>query len=274
MESKDRVIFLGTGNPNPDPDRMGPSVAIIANGYPYIVDFGPGVVRRAVSSGLDVKTLDIAFLTHLHSDHTIGLPDLILTPWVLEREKPLALFGPIGTRIMAENILKAYEIDIDERLKGLEPANPTGWNVSINEIEPGIVYKDKNVSVAAFPVDHGSLTALGYKFSVGNRNVVISGDTSPTDAIIENARNVDVLIHEVYSAKAFQSLPPEWQKYHAAVHTSTVELAEIAGEVKPGLLVLYHQLFWGVPEDELLSEVTEIYRGEVVSAKDLDVIHI
>ncbi len=273
-EPGDKVIFLGTGTPNADPERSGPSVAIIANESPYIVDFGPGVVRRAISAQLDVKELCTAFLTHLHSDHTVGFPDLILTPWVLERERPLKVFGPPGTRAMADLILKAYETDIRERLNGLEHANQTSWRVSVTEIEAGVIYDDENITVEAIPVRHGSLAAFGYKFSIGERNIVISGDTSPADVIADKARNADILIHEVYSAKAFQSLPSRWRKYHSAVHTSTIELAEIAVKAKPDLLVLYHQLFWGVSEDELVAEVKENYDGKVVSANDLDIYYL
>ena len=130
-----QVVMLGTGTPNADPDRSGPAVAIVVNGTPYLVDFGPGVVRRASAmspsyggemAALEVDNLAYAFLTHLHSDHTLGLPDLLLTPWVLERNRPLELYGPEGTEVLAEHILKAYDADIKYRLYGLEPANNQG----------------------------------------------------------------------------------------------------------------------------------------------------
>jgi ribonuclease BN (tRNA processing enzyme) len=273
-ETDIKVVFLGTGNPNPDPKRSGPSVAVVVNGRSYIIDFGPGVVRQAVAAGLDVKGLNTAFLTHLHSDHTAGFPDLLLTPWVLERESPLTVFGPPGTRAMADLILKAYEADIDERLNGLERANRTGWRVSVTEIKAGVIYEHENITVEAFPVKHGSLAAFAYKFIIGESVIVISGDTSPTEAIIDEAHNADILIHEVYSAKAIQSLPSRWRKYHSTVHTSTIELAGIAAKAKPDLLVLYHQLFWGVSDKELVAEIKEEYAGEIISANDLDVLYL
>src|SRR4026207_1678372 len=125
--SRSQVVLLGTGTPNADPERSGPSVAIVVNDTPYLVDFGPGVVRRAAAAfrkgvkGLAVKNLSRAFVTHLHSDHTAGYPDLILTPWVLERKEPLEVFGPKGIKPMTEHILKAYSADIDIRLNGGEP---------------------------------------------------------------------------------------------------------------------------------------------------------
>jgi len=121
-----QVILLGTGTPNADPDRSGPSTAILANGTPYIVDFGPGVVRRAAAAKIKPSDLKIAFATHLHSDHTLGLPDLILTPWTLERTAPLELYGPKGLADMANHIEQAYKQDIQIRLTGGEPSNKTG----------------------------------------------------------------------------------------------------------------------------------------------------
>jgi ribonuclease BN (tRNA processing enzyme) len=266
-----KLILLGTGTPNAEPARAGPAAAVVVGEQPYVVDFGPGVVRRAVAAGLDPKRLTRAFLTHLHSDHTAGYPDLILTPWTLEREEPLEVYGPPGLQAMTERVLAAYEADIKERLGGLEPANETGWRVEAHDVEPGAVYEDGNVAVEAFDVDHGSWRAYGYKFQAADRVVVISSDTAPTEVIVEKSRGCDILVHEVYSAAGFETLPPAWQKYHAAVHTSSRELAEIASRAEPKLLVLYHQLLWGVSYDELVAEIKESYGGEVVSGRDLDV---
>jgi len=266
-----KLILLGTGTPNAEPDRSGPAVAMIAGGQPYVVDFGPGVVRRAVAAGLDPKKLTRAFLTHLHSDHAAGYADLILTPWTLEREEPLEVYGPPGLGAMTESLLAAYGADVDERLAGLEPANDTGWRVAARDVAPGAVYEDENVAAEAFAVDHGSWRAYAYKFVTGERTVVISGDTAPTEIIVEKSRGCDILLHEVYSAAGFKTLPPAWQKYHAAVHTSSRELAELASRAEPKLLVLYHQLLWGVSYEDLVAEVKEGYAGEVVSGRDLDV---
>jgi len=276
-EGVSQIVLLGTGNPNADPERSGPSVAIVVNETPYIVDFGPGVVRRAAAAhqagvaGLEVRRLNRAFLTHLHSDHTVGYADLILTPWVLEREEPLEVYGPPGIRIMTEHILAAYREDIRERLEGPEPINHTGYLVKAFEIEPGVVYQDRNVKVEAFAVKHGSWPAFGFKFYTPDRIIVISGDTAPAGSCVEAYRGCDVLIHEVYSSAGFEGRSPVWQRYHSSVHTSSIELAEMVSKARPGLLVLYHQLFNGVSEQELLMEVQERYEGKVVSGRDLEV---
>jgi ribonuclease BN (tRNA processing enzyme) len=271
------IVLLGTGTPNAEPDRSGPSVAIVVGDTPYIVDCGPGVVRRAAAAqvagieALEPKKLTRLFLTHLHSDHTAGYPDLILTPWVLERSEPLVVYGPPDTQAMTEHVLAAYSEDIRDRLSGLEPIEAGGHLVQAHEIEPGVVYEDGKVTVEALPVVHGSLPSFGFKFRTPDRTIVISGDTAPTEALVEAARGCDVLIHEVYSATRFEELPPDWRRYHSSMHTSTRELAEIASRARPGLLILYHVLFWGQTEEELLREISSGYNGEVVLGKDLDV---
>ena len=273
-----QIVLLGTGTPNADPDRSGPSAAIVVNDTPYLIDFGPGVVRRAAAAfqkgikGLAVKNLNRVFVTHLHSDHTAGYPDLVFTPWVLERKEPLEVYGPKGIKAMTGHILKAYREDIDIRLRGGEPSNKTGYKVIAHEIKPGVVYKDGNVTVKAFLVNHGSWReAYGFRFETPDRTIVISGDCRPSPSVIQNCDGCDVLIHEVYSEAGFATRPPEWQKYHSRYHTSSRELAEMASKAKPGLLVLYHQLFWGTSEDDLLKEVRAGYSGKVVSGRDLDV---
>ena len=167
--ARTQVVFLGTGTPLPEPERSGPSTAIVAGGTAYLFDAGPGVVRRAMAASrlgipaLDSVNLHFAFLTHLHSDHTMGLPDLILTPWVMGREAPLELYGPPGTGVMAGSILQTWEEDIERRLNGLQPATPRGYRVNVHEVEPGVVYEDANVTVTAVPVLHGEWAAFGYR---------------------------------------------------------------------------------------------------------------
>ena len=273
-----QVVLLGTGTPNADPDRWGPAVAVIVNGTPYLVDAGPGVVRRAAAArrngvaALAPESLRTVFITHLHSDHTLGLPDLMFSPWTLERTAPLAVYGPPGVDAMTRHILEAYAQDIDIRIKGGEPSNKTGWKAEPHEVRPGVIYRDSNVIVTAFKVPHGSWPdAYGYRFQTKDRVVVVSGDTGPTDAIAEQCNGCDVLVHEVYSTEGFKRRPPEWQRYHARYHTSSAELAALATRAKPKLLVLYHQLFWGTSEADLLKEISDRYDGKVVSGKDLDV---
>ncbi len=277
VELRTLVVLLGTGTPNAEPEKAGTSIAIIVDSTAYIVDVGPGVVRRANAArqngitALAPSNLKRLFVTHLHSDHTLGYPDLIFTPWVLERDEPLEVYGPQGIEAMTRNILEAWDDDIRTRLEGLEPANPDGYRVNVHEIEAGLIYEDELVRVTAFGVRHGAWDqAFGFRFETPDRVIVISGDTAPTDALVEHARGCDVLVHEVYSQAGFEGRIPVWQRYHAASHTSTVELAEIARQVQPGLLILTHQLLWGSTPEELMSEITSRYSGRVVYGNDLD----
>ncbi len=278
LRSGAEVVVLGSGTPNADPDRAGPAVAVIVNGQSYLVDCGPGIVRRAAAAarqgvpGLRMADLKTLFVTHLHSDHTLGYPDLIFSPWVLGRTQHLAAYGPRGLGEMTKHILAAWEKDIAVRTEGLEHESRTGYLVDVHEIGPGVVYKDANVTVKAFAVKHGSWDeAFGYRFETADRTIVISGDTTPVEAVVKACDGCDVLLHEVYAWSPAAAANQPSRAYFSAFHTSAEELAAIATRAKPKLLVLYHQMFHGEPEGELLRQVREHYPGAVVSAHDLDV---
>ncbi len=274
-----QLVVLGTGNPNADPERSGPALAVVRGERSYLVDAGPGVVRRAAAAAraheiaaLTPRNLRVLFLTHLHSDHTIGLADVILSPWVLERDVPLEVYGPPGTKAMVDHLLAAYQADIRNRLDGLEPANEEGWKVNVHEISaPGQILDDGNVRVRAFAVPHGDWeVSYGYRFDSPERSIVISGDTRASDAVVTACNGCDLLVHEVYSADRFKTRPVEWQRYHARAHTSTDELAALARRAAPKALVLYHQLYWGTDDAGLLAEMVRAgYAGPLFSARDM-----
>jgi len=275
--TRTRVVLLGTGTPNADPDRSGPAVAVVVDGHAYLVDAGPGVVRRAAAAAqrdslpaLAAASLGIVFLTHLHSDHTLGLPDLMFTPWVLGRAAPLAVYGPPGTRAMTEHLQAAYAEDVEMRLHGGEPVNKTGQGGVGHDVPAGVVYRDSLVTVTAFEVPHGTWPhAYGYRFDTPDRSVVISGDTRASDAVARACDGCDVLVHEVISAAHLAQRTAEWQAYHHAFHTTGIELGTVAAKARPKLLVLYHQLPMNVDEGALLAEVRTHFTGPVVSGKDL-----
>jgi ribonuclease BN (tRNA processing enzyme) len=268
-----RVVLLGTGTPIPDPAHSGPAVAVISGENVYIVDAGPGVVRRAVQAKIEMKQLTRFFITHLHSDHTLGLPDLIFTPAVVGRGAGIAIYGPPGIAAMVANIMKAWTEDMDIRLNGLEHGNKAAYQVDTHEVTPGEVYRDAGMRVTAFAVNHGSWKyAYGYRFDGGGKSIVVSGDTAYSENLIAAAKGCDILIHEVYSAKGLESESPQEQRYHPAFHTSGVNLGKIAAAVQPKKLVLYHELPMGQTEEEVLGEIRRNFAGEVIYGKDLDVI--
>ena len=273
-----QIVLLGTGTPNADPDRSGPALAIVVDDEPYLIDLGPGVVRRAAAAhqagieGLAVDRLKTAFITHLHTDHTLGYPDFIFTPWVLERDVPAEVYGPPGLERMTSHLLAAYDEDIRIRIDGLEPANTEGYKVNVHEVEPGPIYEDERIRVTAIKVSHGSWDhSFAYRFDTPDRSIVVSGDARPSPSIVEACSGCDVLIHEVYSQAGFDRRVPVWQRYHSDSHTSSLELGELANEAKPGLLILYHQLLWGATPAELVDEIKSVYDGAVVYGNDLDV---
>ena len=290
METK--LVLLGTGTPNACPDASGPSSAVVVGDRAYLVDFGPGVVRQAAKAyrnGIDALRPDrlvTAFCTHLHTDHTAGYPDLIFTPWVLERKEPLRVFGPKGIRDMTEHLLKAYQVDIDFRINGFEKANEVGYRVETQEITSGVIYRDDRVTVEAFPVSHGTLESYGFKFTTPDRVIVISGDTAPLEIVAEKAKGCDILLHEVEYTAGLAAREPKWQKYHREVHTLSVDLAEIAKKARPKLLVTYHRIYHMEIQDNtvdvgaemarrneaILEEIRNAgYEGPVVNGMDLDV---
>lgn len=275
-----KLVVLGTGTPNADPERSGPALAVVRGERSYLVDAGPGVLRRANAAAMQHSLdalrppqLRTLFLTHLHSDHTIGIPDVMLGAWTLERDVPLVVYGPPGTKAMLEHLQAAYAADIRNRIDGLEPANPEGWKVTVHEIAPGPVLDDGNMRVTAFAVPHGDWdVAFGYRFDAPDRSIVISGDTRASDAVVQACNGCDLLVHEVYSADRFLTRPPEWQRYHANAHTSTVELASLATRAQAKQLLLYHQLFWGTDDAGLIVEIRRAgYRGPLASARDLSI---
>jgi ribonuclease BN (tRNA processing enzyme) len=274
--SRTQIVMLGTGTPIPDPARMGPSVAIIVDSVPYIFDAGTGIVRRAAAAqragvqGLQMVSLQRVFLTHLHSDHTLGLADLLFTPWIQGRSVPLEIYGPPGTDRLVHGIVDGNDEDIHERLAASGGPSANGWKANVHEVAVGVVYRDAKVTINAFAVPHaGWKYAFGYRVETPDRTIVISGDTRPSDAIAAACHGCDVLIHEVYSDSGFTTVPALRQAYHAQAHTSATQLGAIAAQARPKLLILTHLLFFGASEERLLSEVRSKFSGNVVLAHDL-----
>jgi ribonuclease BN (tRNA processing enzyme) len=290
QSTRTQIVMLGTGTPIPDPDRGGPAVAIAVDSVVYLFDAGSGVVRRASAAGRNgVKAFaprgsstqasaqpsprfDRVFLTHLHSDHTLGLADVIFTPWIQGRTQPLDIYGPPGTKRLVAGILDGNAEDVAERISASGGPSRDGWKVVVHEIEEGTVFHDSRITVRAFAVPHaGWKYAFGYRIETPDRVIVLSGDSRAGSQTANVCNGCDVLIHEVFSDSGFATIPPTRQAYHANAHTSATQLGDLATRARPGLLILYHQLFFGASDERLLSEVRSRFSGRVVSAHDLDV---
>lgn len=273
VPSRTHVVMLGTGNPNADPERFGPATAIIVDSSVYLVDAGVGVVRRWAAAirahqlRFNVWDMRRLFITHLHSDHTLGYPDLILSSWTLEnvQKEPLRVYGPVGTVAMTDGLIAAYSEDIHVRTsEGGERASSAAPKLQVHEIQPGVVYRDSLVTVTAFRVHHGTwANAFGFRFQTPDKDIVISGDAAPPSAIPAQCRQCDILIHEGGIFR--RATESEYQRHF---HSSMEDVLDIAKISRPKLLVLYHQR--SGPNEEALRFLTARYEGRVAVAKDLD----
>lgn len=269
------VVLLGTGMPRPNPAAAGPATAVVTSDQVLLFDAGRAVLQQMDAAHLPLRGPTAAFITHLHSDHTVGLPDLILTSWVMQRHRAMPVYGPPGLASMIEHIYRAWAVDIRMRTEGLEAETPGGERVAVHEIGPGVVYDSAGVRVTAFRVPHGNFPdAMGFKVETPSRVIVISGDTGPSEEVERQATGADVLVHEVYSAA---HLKPEarpggqdWPAYMHAFHTSDVEVGRIAQRAGVKLLVLTHIIRMGATDEELIAGVRQGgYTGPVVVGKDL-----
>jgi ribonuclease BN (tRNA processing enzyme) len=271
-----RLIVLGSGTPVPDPERAGPAYAITHGTRVFLFDAGAGVMRRVAAAGLPIDGFTAVFLTHLHTDHTLGLPDVIHTTWVMGRAHPMLVLGPRGTQAMVDHLQAAWAEDIELRTEGTERGRRGGHRVSVREIAGGVVYDSAGIRITAIPVTHGSWpVALAFRIDAPDRSIVLGGDAAPSPALEQAARGVDVLVHEVYASTR---VAPEqrpggelWPQYLREFHTSDEELGAIAARAKPKVLVLSHVLRMGGTMDEVMAGVRRGgFAGRVVVAVDLD----
>ena len=270
------LIVLGSGTPVPDPERAGPAYAISYGTRVFLFDAGAGVMRRVAAAALPIDGMTAVFLTHLHSDHTLGLPDVILTTWVMGRFNVMPVIGPPGTKAMVGHIQSAWIEDVVIRTEGSERGRPGGQRVDVRETTGGVVYDSAGIRIRAIPVPHGSWPlAFAYRVDTPDRSIVLGGDTAPSTALEEASRGVDVLVHEVYDSKR---VAPEkrpggelWPQYLREFHTSDEELGGMAARAKPKQLVLTHVLRMGGTVDEVVAGVRRGgYAGRLSVANDLD----
>lgn len=270
------LIVLGSGMPVPDPERAGPAYAVVFGDRVFLFDAGTGVMRRAAQAGLPIDGFTRVLLTHLHSDHTLGLPDVMLTSWVMGRRSLMEVVGPPGTSAMTTHLLAAWNEDVRIRTDGLERGQPNGEQVHVTETTGGVVYDSAGVRITAVRVPHGDWkTALAFVVELPKRKLVLSGDTAPSDALFAAARGADVLVHETYPAVRLKAEArpggEEWPRYMKSVHTSDVEIGTAAAAAGVKHVVLSHVVWMGGNATELLAGVRRGgFAGAVSIARDLD----
>lgn len=274
-----RVTLLGTGSPAPIMRRFGPGVLVQAGGRNLVFDSGRGVTQRLLQSGVKLGAVDALFITHLHSDHVVGIPDLWLTGWLqasyAQREGPFRVYGPSGTQALMDGLVKAYDWDIKARIadQGLkaESVRP-----EVTEFTQGVVYDKDGVKVTAFEVDHGDLLkpAVGFRVDYAGRSVTISGDTKFSENLIAHAKGTDLLIHQVAAVRDELMKSPVF-KAILDHHTKPDEAGVVFTRVKPRLAVYYHFVLLGTPavpalkEDEVLAMTRKTYDGPLLIGEDL-----
>jgi ribonuclease Z len=271
-----RVTLLGTGTPAIRPHRLGPSTLIQAGGETLLFDAGRGTMLRLKQAGVSYDQVDEVFLTHLHSDHLVGLPDLWLTGWVLgRRDSPLKIWGPRGTQSLLNHLAQAFSYDVDIRSTKSTKLSQVGIGTIVTEIEAGMVYQKSGVTVTAFDVDHSPIEpAFGFRVEYAGRSLVISGDTRYSNNLIKHSKGVDVLIHEVAYANALEKKNP-FLKFVESYHTTPLEAGKIFAAVMPKLAVYSHVITFDIASDQqLIPQTRKSYSGDVVVGEDLMVIEI
>jgi len=265
-----KVTFLGTGTPQPIMERFSASTLVQAGSETLLFDAGRGCLQRLLQIDVSYGKIDALFLTHLHSDHTVGLPDLWLTGWLISRRTiPLNVFGPAGTNEMMNYLRKAYAFDIKMRVED-DRRVEEGSKFLVKEIQQGVVYEKSGVKVIAFLVDHGYVkSAFGYRVEYNGHSVVLSGDTKYSENLITFAKGTDLLVHEV--AIAPDTLSKSDPMYPILAHHTTVEeAAKVFNEVKPKLAAYSHIVkIYGRNEQELLRRTKANYSGRFVIGEDL-----
>ena len=264
--SKSPVLVIGTGLPTPNAFRTGPSLAVIANGYPYFIDAGEGVWRgigqAVVMHGdwlndvMEVSNLKYLFLTHLHEDHTVGIPTWIFSPYKWGSRADKEIYGPQGTKSMIDHILAAWTVDVTEMQSGSMAAPPNGSRATSHDLtENGLVFQDDNVKVSAFRTKHGDLKyTFAYRFETPDRILAFAGDGHYSQGVVDAAKGADVLFTEAFSLEniAYSTwggdTVEEKKKAIAPYHMFPADLVRIKKESGVKSVVLIHEQNYAPPE--------------------------
>lgn len=273
-----RVTLLGTGGPLPSLVRFGPSTLIEAGGQTFMIDAGRGALQRLAQTGVHWRDVHGVLLTHLHSDHVVGLPDLWLTGWLVRpgRNRPLTLWGPRGTGSMLAHLREAFAFDIQLRQSD-DRADAAGAQIRPVEVSEGIVYDSGGVRITAFLVDHAPVEpAFGYRIDFAGRSVVVSGDTRLSENLMRHATGVDLLIHEVASPESFirAGVAEERVRSVIARHVTPEQAGHVFARTRPRLAVYSHITHATATDEDLIPGTRREYSGRLEIGVDLMVITV
>jgi ribonuclease Z len=266
-----RVTLLGTGCPPAVLTRFGPSTLVEAGDQKFLFDAGRGALQRLVQLNVPWQAVQGLFLTHLHSDHVVGFPDLWLTGWLIApgRNAPLQVWGPRGTADMMSHLQQAYKYDIGVRIEN-DRVTPDGVMLRVDEIREGVVYERSGVRVTAFEVDHAPVTpAFGYRIDHAGHSVVLSGDTRVSERLVRYAQGVDLLVHEVFVPETLQGVPSERAKRIIDYHTTAEQAGNVFTRTKPKLAVYSHICMPTATEQDLLAPTRRTYTRPLEIGEDL-----
>jgi ribonuclease Z len=273
-----KVTLLGTGCPPPLMTRFGPSILVEAGGKKLLFDAGRGAMQRLMQMGVRWQDVQGVFLTHLHSDHVVGFPDLWLTGWLIVpgRTVPLQVWGPIGTTKMMAHLEQAFQYDIQIRQSD-DHRPPEGVRILAKDISEGVVYDEGGVKVTAFEVDHAPVKpAFGYRIDYAGRSVVLSGDTRYSENLIRHAQGVDLLVHEVVAPDSLRriGIPPDRMKAIVGHHTTPEQAADVFSKTRPRLAVYSHIADPTATAEDIIPPTRKGYAGPLELGEDLMVIEV
>lgn len=276
------VILLGTGIPLPNSERATACTAVIAGDRVFLVDTGRNCVVPITEAGL--RDLEGIFYTHYHSDHFIGLGELLLNAAIAGADIPVSVHGPVGAKEVVDGLVATYRLDLKYRVDHHGDKFSGDATIPIvTEHEPGVVYDERGLRITMFTVVHPPIVpAVGYRFEYKGKTVVVSGDTIVCPELAAASRNADLLVSEALNAQLFQPVlaaarnsNPRWAKMieeGIEYHANTLELAKMAQDVGVKKLAITH-LMPSIPPTEAMESVfirgmSDFYKGPIIVGRD------